>query len=71
MLSLLHDRFLLADTSEGTRLRYESTFGVSGWIAGWTVAYFILRPIMQRFMNEHAKGPKEGIERRRVTRSAK
>ena len=70
VLSLLHDRFLISDEGETTRLRYESTMGLSGWVFGWALAFFVVRPLLQRFMFSHVKELKENIERMRVGKGA-
>ncbi|MFQ5521233.1 MAG: hypothetical protein ACE5FK_07545, partial [Candidatus Methylomirabilia bacterium] len=36
-LDLLRDRFVLEDAGGCTAFRYESTFGMKGWIFGWLV----------------------------------
>lgn len=63
-LDLLQDRFLLQDVVGCTRVRYESTIGIAGGIAGWLKAQFFVRPVLKRFMREHALKLKRTIEER-------
>ncbi|MFQ5520377.1 MAG: hypothetical protein ACE5FK_03165, partial [Candidatus Methylomirabilia bacterium] len=43
---------------------YESTFGMKGWIFGWLVGRFHVKPLLSRFMHEHARELKQTIEER-------
>ncbi|MFQ5899284.1 MAG: hypothetical protein ACE5JN_13720 [Candidatus Methylomirabilia bacterium] len=63
-LDLLRDRFVLEDVGGCTAFRYESTFGMKGWIFGWLVGRFRVKPILGRFMREHTRELKETIEER-------
>lgn len=63
-LALLRDRFVLEEVDGCTRFRYESTFGVNGWILGWVVGRFYVKPLLRRFMREHTRQLKEAIEER-------
>ncbi len=63
-LHLLRDRFVLEDVGGCTRFRYESTFGMRGWIVGWLIAIFRVKPVLGRFMREHVRRLKETIEER-------
>ncbi len=63
-LPLLKDRFVLEERGACTRFRYESTFGVRGWIPGWIVGMLYVRPMMKRFMRQHVEELKETIEAR-------
>jgi hypothetical protein len=63
-LDLLEDRFVLEDVGGCTRLRYESTFGLQGWIFGWLVGRFYVKPILHRFMRAHTGELKRAVEER-------
>ncbi len=63
-LALLRDRFVLEDVDGCTRFRYESTFGLRGWIFGWMVGRFYVKPLLGAFMREHTRTLKETIEER-------
>lgn len=63
-LTLLEDRFFLAADGNCTRLRYESRFGLRGWIAGWLISLLYVRPLMRRMMRHHLAEMKETIEAR-------
>lgn len=63
-LHFLKDRFVLEDAAGCTRFRYESTFGLKGWIVGWLVGRFRVKPLLTRFMIEHTRGLKATIEER-------
>ena len=63
-LALLRDRFVLEDVGGYTRFRYESTFGSKGWIFGWLVGKLYVKPLLGRFMREHARRLKVTIEER-------
>jgi hypothetical protein len=60
----LRDRFLLEDAGGCTRFRYESTFGLNGWLVGWLVGHYRVKPRMSRFMLAHTRGLKTTIEER-------
>ena len=63
-LSLLSDRFTLEQEGGCTRFRYESKFGVRGWVIGWLIGMLYVRPKLGRFMREHTAEMKETIEAR-------
>lgn len=63
-LDLLKDRFVLEDDGGCTRFRYESSFGMKGWVLGWLVGRFAVKPVLRRFMRDHVRGLKETIEAR-------
>ena len=63
-LPLLRDRFVLEEWGACTRMRYESTFGVRGWLAGWLVGKLYVGPMLKRFMRRHLIEMKETIESR-------
>jgi hypothetical protein len=63
-LAVLRDCLALEEENGCTLLRYESEFGVRGWVAGWLVGMFYVRPFMKRFIREHLKELKETIEAR-------
>lgn len=63
-MSMMRDSFVLTDEDGCTCLRYESEFGVKGWIAGWLLGRFFVRPILRRLMREHLREMKETIEAR-------
>ena len=63
-LPLLRDRFTLKERGACTRFRYESTFGVRGWVAGWLIGVLMVRPMMKRFMLKHVQEMKETVEAR-------
>ena len=65
-LPLLHDRFTLEAEGGCTRLRYQSEFGVKGWVAGWLIGVLYVRPKMKRFIQAHVQEMKETIEARAV-----
>ena len=63
-LPLLRDRFTLEAQGNCTLFRYESTFGVRGWVLGWVLGVLYVRPMMKRFMSRHLEEFKETIEAR-------
>ncbi len=63
-LALLRDRFVLEDADGCTLFRYESTIGLKGFLVGWLVGQFSVRPRLVRFMRDHALKLKETIEAR-------
>jgi hypothetical protein len=63
-LDLLQDRFLLQDVDGCTLLRYESTFGVKGGIAGWLRGQLFVRSPLRRFMRRHLLKIRTTIEER-------
>ena len=63
-LHFLKDRFVLEDAGGCTRFRYESTFGLKGWIVGWLVARFRVKPFLSHFMRAHTRALKATIEER-------
>ena len=67
-LTLPRDRFLLEVDGNCTRLRYESRFGLRGWVLGWLVSVLYVRTRLNRLMKEHMAEMKGAIEER-ATRS--
>ena len=63
-IPLLRCRFVLEKRGACTRFRYESTFGVRGWVPGWLIGVLMVRPMMKRFMRKHVEEMKETIEAR-------
>ena len=63
-IPLLQCRFVLEERGACTRFRYESTFGVRGWVAGWLIGVLLVRPMLKRFMRQHMEEMKESIEAR-------
>jgi hypothetical protein len=63
-IHLLRDRFVLEDVAGCTRFRYESMFGLKGWIVGWLAARSRVKPLLGRFMREHTHQLKATIEER-------
>jgi hypothetical protein len=63
-LHFLNDRFVLEDAAGCTRFRYVSTFGLKGWIVGWLVGRFRVKPFLILFMIEHTRALIATIEER-------
>ncbi len=63
-LPFLRDRFVLQDTGGCTSFRYESTFGLKGWIVGWLIGRRRVKLRLSRFMRAHADSLKATIEER-------
>ena len=63
-LPLLHDRFTLDQEQGCTLFRYESEFGVRGWVLGWIIGMLYVKPKMKRFIREHVEEMKQTIEAR-------
>ncbi|MBI2855432.1 MAG: SRPBCC family protein [Chloroflexi bacterium] len=63
-LSMMRDRFILEAEGGCTHLRYESEFGVWGWVAGWLVGMLYVRPKLKRLMQGHLEEMKQAIEAR-------
>lgn len=63
-LPYLHDRFTLEQEEGCTRFRYESEFGVRGWVFGWVIGMVYVRPKLKRFIGEHVEEMKQTIEAR-------
>ena len=63
-LTLLRDRFDLAEEGGCTRLDYRSEFGLAGWIFGWLISRLVVRRMLHRTMEEHLEEMKETIEAR-------
>ncbi len=63
-LTLLEDRFFLEADGNCTCLRYESRFGLRGWLVGWLVSVLYVRPLMRRMMRQHLEEMKDIIETR-------
>ena len=63
-LPLLHDRFTLEQEEGCTRFRYESEFGIGGWVFGWLIGMLYVKPKMKRFIREHVEEMKQTIEAR-------
>ncbi len=64
ILSLLEDRFVLEDVDGWTRFRYESRFGISGWIFGWVIGKLLFERMFKQHMRTHLDELKETIEAR-------
>lgn len=64
VLCLLQDRFRLEPVEGGTRFRYESRFGIAGWVFGWALGRFVFMPMFKRHMRTHVAELKETIEAR-------
>ena len=63
-LTMLRDRFDLAEEGGCTRLDYRSEFGLAGWIFGWLISRLVVRRMLHRTMEEHLEEMKETIEAR-------
>ena len=63
-LPLLHDRFTMEQEEGCTLFRYESEFGVRGWVFGWIIGMLYVRPKLKRFIREHVEEMKQTIEAR-------
>ena len=63
-LSMMRDRFILEEQGGCTLLRYESEFGINGWVAGWLLSVLYAKPRLKRLMGEHLREIKETIEAR-------
>ncbi len=61
---LLHDKLVLNIEEGCTRLRYESEFGIRGWIFGWFVGVCYAKRKLERFMRNHVLEMKQTIEER-------
>ena len=61
-LALLQDRISLVEESSGTRLRYESTFGLKGSVLGWLLGVAHVKRVLARFMRAHLSQLKDSIE---------
>lgn len=64
LLRLLEDRFTLEDVDGWTRFRYESRFGIAGWVFGWTLGQLVFSGMFKRHMRSHVAELKEKIEAR-------
>jgi hypothetical protein len=62
--SVLEDRFTLEDVDGWTRFRYESRFGVPGWILGWVIGKLVIQRMIKQHMREHLAELRETIEAR-------
>ena len=63
-LTMLWDRFDLADEGGCTRLDYRSEFGLVGWVFGWLISRLVVRRMLHRTMEEHLEEMRETIEAR-------
>ena len=63
-LDFLRDRFVLEEVGGCTSFRYESTFGLKGWIVGWLIGRRRVKRRLSRFMREHSNALKATIEER-------
>ena len=66
ILHILQDRFILEDADGWTRFRYESRFGLSGWMFGWLLGKLVISGMFRRHMRTHVTALKETIEARAV-----
>lgn len=55
-LDLLSDRISLRPEGSGTRVRYESTVGLRGFVLGWLLCQTYVRIVLGRFMRRHVEG---------------
>lgn len=63
-LALLRDRISLTEEELGTRVRYESTIGLTGSVLGWLLVMLYVKPVLQRFMRDHLRQLKVKVEGR-------
>lgn len=61
-LDLLRDRISLAEENGGTRVRYESTFGLRGSILGWLLGTLYVKRVLGRFMQQHLRQLKDSYD---------
>lgn len=64
LLRLLEDRFVLDDIDGWTRFRYESRFGIGGWIFGWILGKLVFEAMFRKHMRQHLEELREMIEAR-------
>ena len=64
LLRLLEDRFVLDDIDGWTRFRYESRFGIGGWIFGWLLGKLVFETMFRNHMRHHLEELREMIEAR-------
>lgn len=64
ILRLLEDRFILDDIDGWTRFRYESRFGIGGWIFGWILGKLVFEAMFKQHMRTHLEDLRETIEAR-------
>lgn len=64
ILRLLEDRFTLEEVPEGAYFRYESRFGIGGWVLGWILGQLAVKPLMKSHMRAHTAYLKQTIEER-------
>ena len=61
-LDLLRDRISLVEENGGTRLRYESTFGLKGSFLGWLLGMLYVKRVLSRFMQQHLRQLRDSME---------
>jgi hypothetical protein len=66
LLCLLQDRFSFEAVEGGTRFRYESRFGVAGWVFGWILGQLVFKLMFKRHMRTHVAELRETIEARAI-----
>ena len=64
LFALLRDRFTFIPVDGCTLLRYESTIGWRGWVAGWLAVQLLAKPVVKRHMRTHLAELKQTIEAR-------
>lgn len=64
ILRLLQDRFTLDDVDGWTRFRYESRFGIGGWVFGWVLGQTVIKSMFKHHMRTHTAALQELIEER-------
>ena len=64
ILRLLQDRFTLEDVDGWTRFRYESRFGIGGWVFGWLLGQLMIKSMFKHHMRSHLAALQETIEAR-------
>jgi hypothetical protein len=64
ILHFLEDRFLLENENGWTRFRYESRFGIGGWVFGWVLGKLVFEAMFKQHMRRHLAELKETIEAR-------
>lgn len=64
ILRSLEDRFILDEVPEGTHFRYESRFGIGGWIFGWVIGQLAVKPLVKSHMRAHTAFLQQTIEER-------
>jgi hypothetical protein len=64
ILRLLQDSFILEDAEGWTRFRYESRFGIAGWVPGWALGKLVFESMFKQHMRRHLAELRETIEAR-------